>query len=183
MVNRLLDYWYWQHSEHPTQNILRDWPERKYEDASFPTKQKHTGYPETTDATDNNKRSWNQQAGIGCKFLSWNNLPRIKLIRGKIIPDRYFTPYDCVLISVAFVVLCRVGCPKVQPTTDVSNTDILKIKEYNLDTFPTFCSHFNSFYLKLLLYQSKFSGIRKFTLGYQQFGMKIGFDISRVDFR
>ena len=27
--------------------------------------------------------SWNQQAGIRCKYLSGNNLPRIKLIRSK----------------------------------------------------------------------------------------------------
>ena len=65
----------------------------------------YTGYPETTNATDNNKRSWNQQAGKRCKYLSGNNLPRIKLIRGKL-----FTPYDCLLVSVALVVLCRVGC-------------------------------------------------------------------------
>ena len=37
-----------------------------------------------------------------------NNLPRIKLIRGKLFPDRYLLS-DCLLISVAFVVLCRVG--------------------------------------------------------------------------
>ena len=49
----------------------------------------HTGYPETTNATDNNKHGWNQQAGIGCKYLSGNNLPRIKLIRGNLLPDRY----------------------------------------------------------------------------------------------
>ena len=26
------------------------------------------------------------------------------------VPRQIFTPYDCLLISVAFVVLCRVGC-------------------------------------------------------------------------
>ena len=65
----------------------------------------YTGYPKTTNATDNNKRSWNQQDGIECKNLSGNNLPRIKLIRAKLFPDRYLLP-----ILVAFVVLCRVGC-------------------------------------------------------------------------
>ena len=35
-----------------------------------------------------NKRIWNQQAGIGSKYLSGNNLPWIKLIRGKMFPDR-----------------------------------------------------------------------------------------------
>ena len=52
----------------------------------------HTGYPETTNVTDNNKRSRNQQVEKGCKFLSGNNLPRIKLIRGKLSPDRYLLP-------------------------------------------------------------------------------------------
>ena len=70
----------------------------------------HAGYPETTNATDNNKRSWNQQAGIGCKYLSGNNLPRIKLIRGKLSPDRYLLPMTAywfrkrLLFSVALVV-------------------------------------------------------------------------------
>ena len=49
----------------------------------------HIGYPEPTNATDNNKRGWNQQARIGCKYLSENNLPRIKLLRGKLFSDRY----------------------------------------------------------------------------------------------
>ena len=40
-------------------------------------------YPETTNATDNSKRSCNKQAGIGCRFLSENILQWIKLIRGK----------------------------------------------------------------------------------------------------
>ena len=51
-------------------------------------------------------------------------MPRIKLIRGKLFPDRHllqfdpwqvvprqvFTTYDFLLISVALVVLCLVGC-------------------------------------------------------------------------
>ena len=28
----------------------------------------------------------------------------------QVVPRQVFTPYDCVLISIAFVVLCRVGC-------------------------------------------------------------------------
>ena len=28
----------------------------------------------------------------------------------QVVPRRVFTPYDYLLISVAFVVLCRVGC-------------------------------------------------------------------------
>ena len=28
----------------------------------------------------------------------------------QIVPRQVFTPYDCLLILVAFVVVCRVGC-------------------------------------------------------------------------
>ena len=28
----------------------------------------------------------------------------------QVVSRQVFTPYDCLLISVAFVVLCRVGC-------------------------------------------------------------------------
>ena len=34
----------------------------------------------------------------------------LKLIRDKFFTDRHFPPYDYLLISVAFVVLCRVVC-------------------------------------------------------------------------
>ena len=44
---------------------------------------RHTGYPESTNATENNKR--NEQAGTGCKYLSGNNLPRM-------FPERYLLP-------------------------------------------------------------------------------------------
>ena len=61
----------------------------------------HTGYPEPTNATD--KRSWNQQAGIGCKYLSGNNLPRFSLIRGKLFPDRYLLLITAYWFSVALL--------------------------------------------------------------------------------
>ena len=51
-----------------------------------------------------------QEARMINKYLSGNNLPQIKRIRGKLFPDRYLPPFDCFLISVAFVVLCRAGC-------------------------------------------------------------------------
>ena len=50
------------------------------------------GYSRTTNALDNNKHSLNQQSGIWCKYLSGNNLPRIKPIRGKLLPDRNLLP-------------------------------------------------------------------------------------------
>ena len=31
-------------------------------------------------------------------------------VREQLVPGQVFTPYDRLLISVAFVVLCRVGC-------------------------------------------------------------------------
>ena len=39
----------------------------------------------------------------------------------------------------------------------------------------------DTYNLKLLVSQSKFSGTRKFTLRYQYFGMNFDFEISRVD--
>ena len=45
----------------------------------------HAGYPKTTNATDYN----DQQVEIWCKYLSGNTLPRFKVIRGKLFPDRY----------------------------------------------------------------------------------------------
>ena len=69
----------------------------------------HTGYPETNNVTENNKRYCNQKAVIGSKHLSWTNLPRINLIRGKLFQDRYLHP-TTPLISTAFVVVSRIGC-------------------------------------------------------------------------
>ena len=63
-------------------------------------------YPETT----NKKRYWNQQAFIGSKYLSGNNLLRINLIRGKLFPDRYLHP---ILACCAFVVVICDGWARV----------------------------------------------------------------------
>ena len=43
---------------------------------------------------------------MGSKYLSGNNLPRITLIRGKLLPDRYSRR----LILTPFVVVSRVDC-------------------------------------------------------------------------
>ena len=40
----------------------------------YPNGNGHTGYRETTNATENNKRYWNQLAVIGSKYLSGNNI-------------------------------------------------------------------------------------------------------------
>ena len=66
---------------------------------------------------------------------------------------------------------------------DFSNTDISKyplISKNIVQTELQFYLHFNSCYLKLLLSQSKFSAIRKFTLRYQWFGKNFNFEITRV---
>ena len=62
--------------------------------------------PETTNATDNNKRSWNQQVGVPV----WEQLATDQTDPWQVVPRQVFTPNDCLLISVAFVVLCRIGC-------------------------------------------------------------------------
>lgn len=38
------------------------------------------------------RRGWHQQAEIEFKYLSGDNLPGIKLIHGKLLPDRYLFP-------------------------------------------------------------------------------------------
>ena len=68
----------------------------------------YTGHPEATNATDNNKSQLKSKDGIGCKYLSGNNLPQFD--PWQVVPRQIFTPYDFLLISVAFVVFCRVGC-------------------------------------------------------------------------
>ena len=55
----------------------------------------HTDYPETTNATNTNKRSWNQQAGIGCKYLSGNNHAKVQTDPWQVFHKQVFTPYDC----------------------------------------------------------------------------------------
>ena len=62
----------------------------------------HTGYPETTNATDNNKRRWNHKAKIGCKYLFGNKFQLIKLICGKLFPDWYLLiDFSSVCYSVS----------------------------------------------------------------------------------
>ena len=67
---------------------------------------------------------------------------------------------------------------------DISNSVISKYllisKNIGL-TNVLFYLHFNSSTLKLLIFQRKFSRIRKFTFRYEQFGMNFDFEISRVD--
>ena len=49
----------------------------------------HTVYPETTNATDNNKRSRNQQAGKAVNTCQGTTCHGSNMIRGKLFPDRY----------------------------------------------------------------------------------------------
>ena len=59
----------------------------------------------------------------------------------------------------------------IQSTLTILNIDISKysfvLKNILYTYFFHFSSHFNSFYPKPLISLSKFSGTRKFTLGYQ----------------
>ena len=40
----------------------------------------------------------------------WEQLATDQTDPWQVVPSQVFTPYDCLLISVDFVVLCRVGC-------------------------------------------------------------------------
>ena len=81
-------------------------------------------YLETTNATGNHKRYWNQKEIIGSKYLSENNLQGISLIRGKLFSDRYLQTIPAywfqlgLLLSVTLVfsgypVLPEVGVDKI----------------------------------------------------------------------
>ena len=61
-----------------------------------------------------------------------------------------------------------------------SSTDSSKYKR-KLGRISNVSLRFNSRYLKLLVFQSKVSGTRKFTLRYQEFEININLEISRVD--
>ena len=72
---------------------------------------------------------------------------------------------------------------KIQSSLDILNTDISKA----LTSKSIVCTHFESnlhfisFLLKLLIFQSYFSGTRIYTLRYLYLGMKFLFVTSRVD--
>ena len=40
----------------------------------------------------------------------WEQLATDQNDPWQVVPSQVFTPYDCLLISVAFAILCRVGC-------------------------------------------------------------------------
>ena len=40
----------------------------------------------------------------------WEQLATYQIDPWQVAPRQVFTPYDCLLISVAFVVFCRFGC-------------------------------------------------------------------------
>ena len=64
----------------------------------------------------------------------------------------------------------------VTSSTDKVPNDV-KIKAW---TYFIFSLHISSCHLKLLVFESKFSGSRKFTLRYQQFEMNFDFETSTV---
>ena len=71
-------------------------------------------------------------------------------------------------------------------TTHMSNTDISKCSRVSKDILQTHHSsflYFNSLYLKLLVYQSKLSGIRRDTLKCKLSEMNLDFEIWRADCR
>ena len=44
------------------------------------------------------------------KFDPWQVVATVKTDPWQVVPRQVYTPYDCLSISVAFVVLCRIGC-------------------------------------------------------------------------
>ena len=60
----------------------------------------------TTNAVEVNR--W--EKGVNTMYLSGNNLPWIKLICGKLFPDRYLLPMTAYWFQQRLFVLCRIGC-------------------------------------------------------------------------
>ena len=50
----------------------------------------------------------------------WEQLATDQFDPWQVVPRQVFTPYDCLLISVAFVILCRVGCLWVTGVTSAA---------------------------------------------------------------
>ena len=68
----------------------------------------HTGYLETTNATENNNCNLNQSISSHrelipvCQFDPW-----------QVVPRQVFTPYSHLLISTVIVVVSHIGCLEV----------------------------------------------------------------------
>ena len=64
----------------------------------------------------NNQRDWQQQTQLTStdRYMLlipvWEQLATDQTDPWHVVPRQVFTPYDCLLISVACDVLCRVGC-------------------------------------------------------------------------
>ena len=63
-----------------------------------------------------NQRNWQQHtqlkstAGTRMYIPVWEQLAMGQTDSWQVVPRQVFTPYNCLLISVAFVVLCCIGC-------------------------------------------------------------------------
>ena len=79
----------------------------------------HTGYPEITNATENNKRKQSQYIG-SYKYLTGNNLPRIKLTRGKLFPDTYYALFPSVDFFLEAVSRVHASSIKFQNSLDLA---------------------------------------------------------------
>ena len=70
----------------------------------------HTGYPRDNQHDLKQQTHLKSTGGNRVEIPVWEQLDTDQTDPWQIVPRHAFTPYDCLLISVAFVVLCRVGC-------------------------------------------------------------------------
>ena len=70
----------------------------------FPREQKHNGYPETTNATDNNNLVEINRREKGVNTCLGTSCHGSETDPWQLVPRQVFTPFDCLLISVEFVV-------------------------------------------------------------------------------
>ena len=87
----------------------------------------HTGYLETTNATENYKRCRKQWAVIGSKYLweqlakwqVWEQLATDQFDPWQVVSGQIFTPYSRLFISTVFVVICCVVCLVVNGAVNI----------------------------------------------------------------
>ena len=74
----------------------------------------HSGYLETTNATENNNCNLNQSISSHRELIPvWEQLAMDQFDPWQVVPRQVFTPYSHLLISTVIVVVSHIGCLEV----------------------------------------------------------------------
>ena len=112
----------------------------------------HTGYPETTKATENNKR-YCSVSSHKALIPVWEQVATDQTDPLQVVPRQVFIPYFRKLISTAFVVFSCVGCLRVTcvPQGIVHSKNFLSSCPCSVGTNSTFFQlYFNASKISLL---------------------------------